>query len=97
MMEMFHEYRAHLKARVEEIRTAWQEGDVNRLGRLAHNLKGVSLNFNAEPLANVALKLEELGRREDLTDAPALIAQLDAEVSRLEEYLLANPYEEHGS
>ena len=97
MMEMFHEYRAHLKARVEEIRTAWQEGDVNRLGRLAHNLKGVSLNFNAEPLANVALKLEELGRREDLTDAPALIAQLDAEVGRLEEYLLTNPYEEHGS
>ena len=90
MMEMFQEYRAHLKTRVEEIRTAWQEDDSNRLCRLAHNLKGVSLNFNAEPLANVALKLEELGRREDLSDAPALIAQLDVEARRLEEYSLTN-------
>jgi two-component system sensor histidine kinase/response regulator len=90
MMEMFQKYRAHLRTRVEEIRAAWQEGDANRLGRLAHNLKGVSLNFNVELLANVALKLEELGRREDLTDAPALVAQLDAEAGRLEEYLLTN-------
>jgi len=90
MMEMFQEYRAHLRTRVEGIRAAWQDGDANRLGRLAHNLKGVSLNFNVEPLANVALKLEELGRREDLTDAPPLIAQLDAEAGRLEEYLLTN-------
>jgi CheY-like chemotaxis protein len=90
MMEMFQEYRAHLRNRVEEIRAAWQDDDANRLGRLAHNLKGVSLNFNVEPLANVALKLEELGRREDLTDAPPLIAQLDAEAGRLEEYLLTN-------
>jgi CheY-like chemotaxis protein/HPt (histidine-containing phosphotransfer) domain-containing protein len=90
MMEMFQEYRAHLGARVEEIHAAWQEGDASRLGRLAHNLKGVSLNFNADPLANAALKLEELGRREDLTDAPALVAQLDAEVGRLEEYLVEN-------
>jgi two-component system, sensor histidine kinase and response regulator len=97
MMEMFQEYRAHLRNRIEEIRAAWQDADANRLGRLAHNLKGVSLNFNVEPLANIALKLEELGRREDLTDAPALIAQLDAEAGRLEEYLLTNPYEEHGS
>jgi len=90
MMEMFEEYRDHLANRVEEIRAARQDGDANRLCRLAHNLKGVSLNFNAEPIANVALKLEELGRREDLTDAPALIAQLDAEVSRLEDYVLTN-------
>jgi len=88
MMEMFQEYRAHLGPRVEEIRAAWQDGDASRLGRLAHNLKGVSLNFNVDPLASAALKLEQLGGREDLTDAPVLIAQLDAEVGRLEKYLV---------
>jgi PAS domain S-box-containing protein len=90
MMEMFNEYRAQLGNHIEEIRAALQDGDASRLGRLAHNLKGVSSNFNAEPIANVAMKLEELGRREDLKDAPVLIAQLVAEILRLEEYLLAN-------
>src|SRR5258708_37225512 len=91
MMEMFKEYRDHLKVRVEEIRVASLQGDASRLGRLAHNLKGISLNFSAEPLANVAFKLEEVGKHEDLTDAPALVAQLDSEANRLEQFLLANP------
>jgi len=48
------------------------------------------LNFSADAVADIALKLEELGKREDLTDAPALVAQLDVEVRRLEEYLSNN-------
>jgi len=87
MMEMFREYKDHLRGRIDEIYAALNDHDANRLCRLAHNLKGVSLNFSADPLAAVALKLEELGRREDLTDAPALVAQLDAETQRLEAYL----------
>jgi two-component system sensor histidine kinase/response regulator len=90
MMEMFKEYKDHLRDRIRDIRAASDDHDENRLCRLAHNLKGISLNFSVDPLAAIALKLEELGRREDLTDAPALVAQLDAEVSRLEEYLLTN-------
>ena len=87
MMEMFKEYKDHLGGRIDEIHAALDDRDANRLCRLAHNLKGVSLNFSAGPLAAVALKLEDLGRREDLTDAPALVAQLDAEAQRLEAYL----------
>ena len=87
MMEMFKEYKDHLRGRIDEIYAALNDHDANRLCRLADNLKGVSLNFSADPLAAVALKLEELGRREDLTDAPALVAQLDAETQRLEAYL----------
>jgi hypothetical protein len=45
------------------------------------------LNFSAEPVADLALKLEEMGKREDLTNAAALVAQLDVEVQRLDEYL----------
>ncbi|HUH97978.1 MAG TPA: response regulator, partial [Anaerolineales bacterium] len=90
MMEMFQEYRDHLRNRLEEIQAAWREGNADRLGRLAHNLKGLSLNFNAEPIANAALQLEGLGGREDLTEAPRLVAQLQREVGRLEEYLAAH-------
>jgi HPt (histidine-containing phosphotransfer) domain-containing protein len=86
MMEMFKEYLDHLPGRLEEFRAALKDGDASRIARLAHNLKGISLNFNATPLANVALALEEIGKREDMADASALVAQLDAEIQRLEEY-----------
>src|ERR1043165_10005526 len=87
MIAMLKEYREHLPERLKEIHAALQEGDANRLARLGHNLKGISLNFSAEPVADLALKLEEMGKREDLTNAAALVAQLDVEVQRLDEYL----------
>jgi CheY-like chemotaxis protein/HPt (histidine-containing phosphotransfer) domain-containing protein len=90
MMEMFKEYKAHLGKRVDEIHTALQDRDTNRLARLAHNLKGVSLNFSADPLATISLHLEEICKREDLTHAPGLVAQLDVEARRLEEFLSNN-------
>jgi HPt (histidine-containing phosphotransfer) domain-containing protein len=76
-----------LPGRLEEIRQALDKIDASTLGRLAHNLKGISLNFSAEPIAAISLRLEELGKREDLTDAPHLVAQLDIEVHRFIEYL----------
>jgi CheY-like chemotaxis protein/HPt (histidine-containing phosphotransfer) domain-containing protein len=90
MLEMFKDYKAHLPGRLMDIQDAMQAGDAGRLGRLAHNLKGVSLNFSADIVADLALKLEEMGKHEDLRTAPALIAQLDSEICRLEEYLERN-------
>ena len=87
MMTMFKEYKEHLPGRLNEIHVALQEKNAGSLARLAHNLKGISLNFSADAVADIALKLEEMGKREDLTHAPALVAQLDTEVRRLEEYL----------
>ena len=87
MMEMFKEYKDHLPQRLSEIHDALKNGDTNRFGRLVHNLKGVSLNFSADPIAKVCLEMEELSKREDLTDAPRLVAQLDDEVRRLEEFI----------
>src|SRR5687768_17320373 len=87
MMEMFKEFKDHLPGRLEEIHAALRDGDASRLARLAHNLKGVSLNFSAEPVADLALKLEEIGKRESLTGASVLIDQLDTEVHRLQDFL----------
>ena len=90
MMEMFTKYKEQLMDRVHEIRSALQDRDANRLARLAHNLKGVSLNFCADALANITLNLEESCKREDLTDAPGLVAQLEAEAHRVQNYLSDN-------
>ena len=74
----------------EEIRAAVDACDAHRLARLAHNFKGVSLNFGAAGLANLARRLEEIGSRDDLSDAPALCAQLEVERVRVTEYLSEN-------
>jgi HPt (histidine-containing phosphotransfer) domain-containing protein len=87
MMEMCKEFAAGLQDRLKEINLALAENDANKLGRLGHNLKGVSLNFNAEPLAEIAKKLEELGKREDLTEAPGLVRELEIAVHSFEEFL----------
>ena len=92
MHEMFKEYKGHLLERVEEIQHAMQAGDANQVARLAHNLKGVSLNFSANPLSDIALHLEELCKREDLTSAPSLVAQLEAEAQRVEAFLSDHGY-----
>jgi CheY-like chemotaxis protein len=87
MMQMYKEYKVHLQEHIAEIQSALQAQDANRLARLAHNLKGTSLNFSAGPLASLALSLEEIGKREELTDAPRLVAQLAVETQRVLVYL----------
>lgn len=90
MIQMFRKYRDQLPDHVNEIRLAVEEQDANRLGRLAHNLQGVSLNFDARSVATITRQLEALCERTDLTDAPLLVSQLAAEAQRLEEYLSTN-------
>jgi len=87
VISIIGEFRNHLPARMQEIHDALQAGDVNSLCRQAHNLKGVALNINAGPVAQVALGLEKMALREDLTGVTALVAQLDQEVARLTEFL----------
>jgi HPt (histidine-containing phosphotransfer) domain-containing protein len=72
------------------MRTALDQGDADELGRLAHNLKGIALNFSAEAVAGVAAELEELGRLEDLSRAPAKVATLEVEIQRLTEFAAAH-------
>ncbi|MGZ6316738.1 MAG: response regulator [Anaerolineales bacterium] len=87
MSEMCKEFAAGLPERVAEIRECVEANDAGKLGRLAHNLKGVALNFSADPLAQIAARLEEAGKREDLSDAPELLQGLDKAMRSLQEYM----------
>jgi PAS domain S-box-containing protein len=87
MMEMCREFSEHLTDRLEEMKSALQAGDINTLSRLAHNLKGLSMNFSAAPLSDLAIKLEACGKNENLTDASVLVEHIEMEALRLQEYL----------
>jgi HPt (histidine-containing phosphotransfer) domain-containing protein len=69
-----------------EIQAAVESGDANNLSRHAHNLKGVSANFSAEPLVRLAEELETHGRQEDMAGVPALFSALQAECERVRQF-----------
>ncbi len=87
MLDLCKEFVMGLPERLSEIKAALREGNARTLGRLAHNLKGVCLNFSAEPMANLASQIEENCRAEDLSNAPALVAALEDAATSLAEYL----------
>jgi HPt (histidine-containing phosphotransfer) domain-containing protein len=82
-----HDYREQLPERLKELRRQLEAGDANTLCRIAHNLKGVSLNISAGPIAQAALGIEQSALREDLTTAAEHLTQLEAEVHRFNDYV----------
>ena len=86
MMEMFNEYMERLPERLAEFHKALRDNDPATLGRVAHNLKGISQNFNAEPLAIISQALERVGVSENLAGAQELVDHLDDEIRRLQDY-----------
>jgi two-component system sensor histidine kinase/response regulator len=66
-----------------EIRAALAAAEAERLRRAAHSLKGAINCFGARAAAEVAQRLELLGRDGDLSGAAALLPALEAEVERV--------------
>jgi HPt (histidine-containing phosphotransfer) domain-containing protein len=87
VMSIINEFRETLPEKLQEIRQSLQTRDSNTLCRQAHNLKGVSLNICAAPLAETALHLENAALRDELEFAEPLVTQLELESARLEEFL----------
>jgi two-component system sensor histidine kinase/response regulator len=65
---------------------AIKTGEAKVVEREAHSLKGAADNLGVKPIADIALRLEFLGRTKDLAGAKKMIGNLKAELKRLEEY-----------
>ncbi|MCG2786232.1 MAG: PAS domain S-box protein [Anaerolineae bacterium] len=85
-LEMCQDLIVHMPKRMQEIKHALQTNNANDLFRHAHNMKGVSANFSADPLTRVAAEIEAMGKSEDTTNAASLVKQLEVEVERLLQY-----------
>ncbi len=86
--EMCHDFMVSLPNRIQEIKVDLQEKNVIDLYRHAHNLKGISANFNAVPVSRLAAQLEALGRSEDISVAACLVEKLEIEAERLSTYCI---------
>ena len=68
---------------METIQSAIRKQDALRLRQAAHTLKGEVSNFGVGTAVEAALRLEMMGRDEDLTDADAVYTTLEDALERL--------------
>jgi HPt (histidine-containing phosphotransfer) domain-containing protein len=66
-----------------EIRLAAARGDAQAVSDGAHGLKGSVANFGAEAAVEAALRLEQLGRRRDLTVVDKAVHALEIALAAL--------------
>jgi two-component system sensor histidine kinase/response regulator len=69
--------------RMERLRQALQTGDAAGVQMAAHALKGTLSVFAAANAVTAAATLEELGRRQELSEAAGPLAALESDVQRL--------------
>jgi CheY-like chemotaxis protein/HPt (histidine-containing phosphotransfer) domain-containing protein len=74
---------------LSRIREAVQGRNSAELRSAAHALKGSVANFAAATATSAAARLQEMGERGDLREAPLAYASLEQEVARLRERLAA--------
>jgi CheY-like chemotaxis protein/HPt (histidine-containing phosphotransfer) domain-containing protein len=67
-----------------EIESGVKQQNAATVRSAAHTLKGALQNLSADTAANVALQLEQLGRRGDLHDAASSLSALKHELERIQ-------------
>jgi two-component system, sensor histidine kinase and response regulator len=84
--QICHNFMTDLPERIIAMKAALAENNIKELFRHAHSLKSVAANFSATPLALLALELEEMGLREDISNAGKVLTALETEAERLITY-----------
>ncbi len=83
---------------VTRLREALNEGDAERLRRIAHGLKSASANLGASEFSSLCADLEAAGREEKLAQAPALLDSIERTLPEVIEALrgFLDPDDESG-
>ena len=87
-IEVLQDFRETTPSRLSRLFAAVEADDPNLVRFEAHSLKGSARTIGAEALAVVGARLEEAGKRGDLSDAHVLLAETERRLHNLN-YLLA--------
>ncbi|HDL18134.1 MAG TPA: response regulator [Bacteroidetes bacterium] len=60
-----------------KLKSAVKQGDHKLIERIAHTIKGASLNMGAVAIAEIASEIEKLGKEKTLDKVPSLLEQID--------------------
>ena len=72
---------------LREVRECIEKNDAAGVGQVAHRIKGAVGNFGARPAFEAAVRLEEIGKSGDLSEAESALTALKTELERLEQEL----------
>jgi len=71
----------------EKLKKALDEGNATALEREAHTVKGAGVNMGADKFGELALALERKGKSGSLEGAQDMLAELEAEFRRVNDFL----------
>jgi signal transduction histidine kinase/CheY-like chemotaxis protein/HPt (histidine-containing phosphotransfer) domain-containing protein len=77
------EYIDSLDAKIDEMKVAWDAGDLDELARLAHWLKGSGGTAGFGVFTEPAIRLENVSKKKEPGDVPAQLAELRTLHARL--------------
>lgn len=77
MVELVEMFVSEIPDRVELLRTAWDERDIESLARLAHQLKGASAGYGFSPIGLAAGDLEQSLKSDIEENLQEVTKQLD--------------------
>lgn len=80
-------FMADSTERLRQIQQAHVQADSQALRLAAHSFKGSCSNMGAPLLAGLCKQLEDIARRDQLTDAPVLIQQIEQEYGLVRDLL----------
>ena len=70
--------------RIEKLRNAWANRNIQEVQRMAHSLKGSAGNIGATAMFDLCKELDQVGRSGGVIDASGLVAALDDEFGKVE-------------
>jgi two-component system, sensor histidine kinase and response regulator len=82
-------FLADAPRRLAQIKRAIAAGDAKALRAAAHALKGAASNFTPLGATETALELQQIGDAGEMTEAPAVLERLEAELRTLRRALAA--------
>ena len=83
----FEEFIEQVRDKTQELRKALAENDAQTVKRLAHNLKGVSANFEVNQITIQAHMLDTRAASGDLQEAPSAVETIEAQIPELVQFL----------
>lgn len=82
-------YLRDSETRIFEAYEAWEAGDLDRLRRSAHSLKGSSSNIGAQALADYCSVLEVNARDGVVDEVPGALLRVRAELGEVRDAVMA--------
>ncbi len=82
----FEEFIQDCSTRIQELNRAVTKEDAPGLKVLAHNLKGVAANFEAQKLVELSTQLDQAAARYQIKNAPQIIQAIEEELKLIQVY-----------